>query len=766
MAHPDSFQLSTQKTADFLVKHRNLLMGCLILVNLIWIIPASQVRIDASGVSFTIPDSEDYTEHLAFVESFGTDDYILLAIQNDLSLSDPELKKRINRVHEKLTAIDSILKVIDLGTLESSHLFKLVGTAPFWDPKSMAKFHQVIPGMSRLISNDLKTLAFIVKINNETLNGFQLEKQLAHMKQIIGDIFFEHPYCYGAGIPVLRAAFERYNLLNALIFGALGLLFGILIAFYIFKTLWAGILVLVTSLSSLVWTLGIMGIFGIDLNLATGLSFGFILVVSTTTIFHIVSAYFQLLKTGSRDLALIRTFEAILRPCFMCALTTSAGFFSLTISPVPMVHQAGIIIALGVIIAFFLALLITAFSLPRLKIVNQPAALKIKGDFLDLFIQNYAIAGFKKPGIAILAGLLFFIVMAAGIPKIQTVKHLTNPMIKNTLEARDLEYLEQHISTGTSFSIILESILLKSGENSFNSRKFWYDLSKFEEKIKTIPGIQGVESLTPLVFRIALKFASAGILPEIVFQQMTAQGREDDLLQYYLDPVSKKLRIVVHIQTRTSDQIETILKQVKDEADHTFERSARVALSGQLLLLRSQTMDLVSSQMETLLLALFVITLLMMVQLKSFVLGLLSLIPNLFPLITIFGIMGWFHIPLDPLTIFAAVISFGLSVDDSIHYLTQLKREMTGSKARPDIQTCLMKAYHRTARALVATTTVLFLSSMGLLFSSFSHVFSLGVLISSASMIALMGDLVFMPAAILVIKPLGNLLSRKIEESI
>jgi hypothetical protein len=170
--------------------------------------------------------------------------------------------------------------------------------------------------------------------------------------------------------------------------------------------------------------------------------------------------------------------------------------------------------------------------------------------------------------------------------------------------------------------------------------------------------------------------------------------------------------------------------------------------------------------MKTLFLALFIITLLMMVQLKSFVLGIMSLIPNLFPLITIFGIMGWFHIPLDPLTIFAAVISFGLSVDDSIHYLTRLKKEMTGSMDRRNIKDCLIKAYKRTSRALVATTAVLFLSSMGLLFSSFSHVFSLGVLISSASIIALIGDLVFMPAAVLVFKPLEKLLSQEMRKPV
>ena len=153
----------------------------------------------------------------------------------------------------------------------------------------------------------------------------------------------------------------------------------------------------------------------------------------------------------------------------------------------------------------------------------------------------------------------------------------------------------------------------------------------------------------------------------------------------------------------------------------------------------------------------------MMVQLKSIVLGVLSLIPNLFPLVTIFGIMGWCHIPLDPLTIFAAVISFGLSVDDSIHFLTQLKREIAASTPEQTVRHCLTAAYDVTSRSLVSTTAVLFFSALGLVFSSFNHVFVLGILISSASIMALVGDLIFMPALILSVKPLNRLLAIKMK---
>jgi hypothetical protein len=382
----------------------------------------------------------------------------------------------------------------------------------------------------------------------------------------------------------------------------------------------------------------------------------------------------------------------------------------------------------------------------------------MKGDGLDDVIQKYLVAGFKFPGLSVGAGILFLIATAWAIPGIHSTKHLTQPMIKTTPEFRELHFIESNLVPPTSFSIVLTC-----RGNSLDSRKFWYDLYQFEKELRAMPGVQGVESLTSLIFHLARKPSPAGIRPEMVFQQILSQDPGNDLIRTYVDPALKKLRLIVHIQNQTSQQMESILKQVEINADNAFARTAEVSLSGQLILLKSHTTELVSSQVKSLFPVLAVITLMMMFQLKSIVLGLMSLIPNVFPLVTIFGIMGWFHIPIDPLTSFAAVISFGLSVDDSIHFLTQFKREIKVSSESVRVENSLRKAWDTTARALVSTTAVLFLSCLGLLFSSFSHVVSLGILIASASVMALIGDLVFMPALVLKLRPLNRWLSSKIK---
>ncbi|WP_153307432.1 efflux RND transporter permease subunit [Desulfospira joergensenii] len=711
----------------------------LVLATLVMAGFAFQTRLDNSGVSFGTGDAESARAHQAFVRTFGIDDYLLLAVAHGMEIPDPDLRKRIKKIRESITGLDGILEVTDLEKAASTDLPGFPELSGPWTPSVITGLGQLLPGVSQLVSQDMKILGLVIRIDNERLNGFRLENRVSRIKKIIREAFPGHPPSFAAGLPVLRAAFERYNLINALIFGGLGLVFGTLVAFYLFKTLWASVLVLISSLISLVWVLGLMGLLGIRINLASGLSFGFVLIASCTTVFHILSAYQANIKAGHGKNALARTYIQILSPCFMCALTTAAGFFSLCISPVPMVRQAGVVIGLGVILSFCLALPLTSLGLPRL--IKQTPGSGGLPDRLDRAARILKLPGFHFPRATLVLGLVFCLAMALGIPHIRTNRHLALPMLNRTPEAKEMAFIREHLSTGYSFSLVMAP---RSG--SFDSRQFWYDLLAFEKKIREMEGVESLDSVTPLVFRTALRFSHAGIMPEQIYQQIRSGMPVHGMITPFLDKDSGALRLVVHIRDQSPDQIEALLQEIKDRAEKSLGRRADITLAGQMIYLRSQTTGLVASQLRTLFLALGVITLFMMVQLRSPVLGLLSLVPNVLPLMTVFGVMGWMEIGLDPLTIFAAVISFGLSVDDSIHYLTAFRYELL--KGGRPVLLCLGRAYDRTARALISTTAVLFFSSAGLVFSSFSHVFSLGVLVAAASLAALAGDLMVLPALV------------------
>jgi hypothetical protein len=171
----------------------------------------------------------------------------------------------------------------------------------------------------------------------------------------------------------------------------------------------------------------------------------------------------------------------------------------------------------------------------------------------------------------------------------------------------------------------------------------------------------------------------------------------------------------------------------------------------------------VSSQVSSLALAFTAITIIMIIQFKSLVLGFLSLIPNLLPIVVIFGVMGWSGIALDNVTVFAATIAIGLSVDDTIHYLTQLRRDIIRSRGgERSIADCLSAAYHESAKALISTSSALFFGFLVLSLTPTLPAVYFGFLGASAILAALLGDLVFMPSFILAFQSVKNVVNKEI----
>jgi predicted RND superfamily exporter protein len=193
------------------------------------------------------------------------------------------------------------------------------------------------------------------------------------------------------------------------------------------------------------------------------------------------------------------------------------------------------------------------------------------------------------------------------------------------------------------------------------------------------------------------------------------------------------------------------ISQVQDAADDIMGPDVAASVTGDMVLVYSQTEMLIRDQVKSIFIAALLITILMMIQLRSFVLGLICLIPNIPPVAAVFGLMGWFGISLDMVTVFAATVAIGLAVDNTIHYLTQLKREIT-LNPELSVEENVFRTYRYTARQIASWSVVVILGFLALTVSPFRPVVFFGILGSFAIILGLFGDLVFLPALILTSK--------------
>ena len=186
-----------------------------------------------------------------------------------------------------------------------------------------------------------------------------------------------------------------------------------------------------------------------------------------------------------------------------------------------------------------------------------------------------------------------------------------------------------------------------------------------------------------------------------------------------------------------------LVRAIEAEAARLFRDRATVTFTGTVRLF-TQTIQLsLESMGRSYLLAAGVITLLMMLLLGSVRMGLLSMIPNLGPVVVTMGLMGWVGIPLDMSNMLLGTIAIGLAVDDTIHFFHVFRRNYsrTGNAAEAVRRTMLT-----TGRAILITTLVLVTGFWLFMFSSLNNLIQFGFLIGLTLILALLADLLLAPA--------------------
>jgi predicted RND superfamily exporter protein len=739
------------------------------------------MEMDPTLKAFYVSDCPEYRLYQRFLKYFGNDEFILIAIKNEHIVLEPPVIKSLFKITRKLGELKKVSEVLSLTNIkvfeQREGLFSTYslidadkGELGVSQRKQLASYREALPLMKLLVSPDFKTLGVVVKIDKRWRFDPEIRPLLDSVSEVVSHNIPNGSEYRIVGSPVIREAFLRYNKRTAVIFGILGFVIATFAAVYIFKSLRLQVIVgLVVGLCVL-WVVGLMSMLGIRINTATSLTFGIIPIFGAATIIHVVTHFNERYQdTRNRAEAAKQALRIVGRPCFMCALTTSVGFASIMVSDIPMVRQVGLILSVGVLLTFVLAMTVTPLLLLHMKPVDHRVYARISQDYVAKalnWIEHFTFSHYK---ICAIAGVTFMGLMLAGTPRTQISTEPLAQFHETTPEVQAIRFVQKNLSTTRCLEVFLEG-----EENAFKKPKILKAVSRLEAHLSKMPEVVRTDSLLPFLEHLHMVvsdkdtskkdlFANPQIIPQLLFLTSSSTYGKRLLSRYFADQFST-MRIPVWIGDSSSSSLEQSIDEiglvVKELKPQGLKASS---VTGVLVVYSAQISDLLRSQTQSLLIALSLITLLMIIQLRSIVLGLLSLVPNFLPITVIFGIMGWFGISLNTMTVFAATASIGLSVDDTIHFLTQLKREMAVGNRSKDVEESLRRAYRITSRALVSTSVILCFGFLTLLMSPFRPVASFGVLLSSGMAAALVGDIVFMPAIILAFPRIRRILNKVIE---
>lgn len=780
MPKKDQLDLGQQNFLDFLVDRRKWLVGAVICISAVMVVLLPNVKTDPSLKSGVDSTGKAYREYQRFIDAFGNEEFILLALRSERGARDPRLLSALDTLSNKLRQNSKIAEVISLSTLRVlGKRNGLLGTYPVLqtvngartlpEHTELERVKKALPIMDYLISSDLRTVGILIRIKEKWKFDFDTTKALrSNIEKLVKEAAPPGTAHRMIGPQLIRQAIVRYSIDTGIVFGVLCMLIGTFVSAYIFKS---AKLTAVTNLIlgvCVLWIVGLMSALGIPLNSTTALSFGFIPITTLEMVIHMFVRYGQFYGSAKDRTAAVKlAVRWLARPFLICSGTTAVGFGSLMISSIPMVRQLGFIMGVGILISYCLAMILGPAIFMNMKSLNALVTSRTSRDTLDRVLGTFQRFIFGHHVRFVGIGAVVTLLLLAGAPMIRSDTQLLRMLSPATSEVQDIMFVQNNLTSVSSLEIMLET-----RPNGFKEAALWKKVAELEKRLKDVPDVVGMDSFLPMLeySRDVLDpgrhsdtdlFSNPKLIPELLTMlAMNTDGRR--LTRRFLDQGLDRMRISVRIKNSPGIPIGDTMERLSETAVKAMNGTARAVVTGDLAVFAVQTSALIQDQIKSMILAAPIITVLMMIQMQSVVLGLISLIPNVPPVAAVFGIMGWFGIPLDGVTVFAATVAVGLAVDNTIHYLTQLKREV---RVNPEqgIEPCVATAYVLTARQMASWSVVTLLGFLALVVSPFRPVVLFGMLGCSALMLGLYGDLFFLQSLLLSFPRIRRTIRRLIE---
>lgn len=530
----------------------------------------------------------------------------------------------------------------------------------------------------------------------------------------------------------------------------------ILVIFFLiisYRSLWGVIVPLLVVLLSVIWILGIMGLMGKSLDIMLVLLPTIMFVVGMSDVVHILTRYLEELRKGRNKIAALKTtFKEVGLATFLTSLTTSIGFLTLLTAGIVPIREFGVYTAVGVFVAFLLA-----FSLlPSVLVFSpKPAIAKVKKNrsrWTSLLSWCYAKTlkySWHIVGLSALILLLSF----WGISRIEINSLLLEDIPQNDPLKENFDFFDKEYGGSRPFEL---AVILQEGQDW----KSWELLNKLEKLDSFLQNETGVAQLFSAlsVVKESNRALNAGLAE---YYRLPNNQSEQKSLQPILQRIEKSGRLegqlmdsekgLLRFTGKLGDIGSAISLRKMDEIAEFVSSSPElndleIRVTGTSLLIDKNNLYLAKNMFQGLAIAFAVIAIISGLMFKSLRMVLITLVPNIIPLLMVAGIMGFFGISLKLSTSIIFTIAFGIAVDDTIHFISKLRLEL--AKGR-QLMYALRRTYITTGKAIIVTTVILSGGFMTLILSDFGGTFYTGLLVGLTLIFAVVIDLTLLPVLII-----------------
>ena len=733
------------------------------------------LRMEASENTYFSEKDDTLQIYKKLTNDFDLDNFVIIAYETEDFFTNREYeyqKHLITKLEdiEYVEEVTGLVNVEDIYGIDDELIIKEImedfNQTEANTTQIVHKIHANPFIINHLISVDLKTVAIIVKIMNFTkIDEPYFYNDVYH--NIINvlrqeTINTKREFHTGGDVATDTEINDILNL-DLLILFPISILVSIVILFFLFRKFLSIFMPLIIVIISVIWTLGLKGLLDSPLSPMSPAILPLITVIGIATCIHLLSHYqieFNIYHNKYR--AVMKTFKIAGIPCFFTSITTAIGFASLGVSKISGIKNMGLFSAFGILVSFLLAIILIPLTIMLTK-----GKISSTGRKKDIFSSIVVLLKWigklncKYPKTILITCLIIFSIMIAGIFNIKVESSLIKYLKKGTKYRNDVEYFDKKLSGISSLEI-----LLYGDTDHFKNPEILNKVENFQNNIKNLENVADVNSIIDyikLIYR-SLNNESGKYYVIPPRKDMISQGlllyelAGGDQINKYISSNYDIMRISIKLHQMSTPQRNIFLKKVQI-ALTKYLNDINFKISGFEQLMAKNSHYLVTTQINSLALA-FIFILVFMVVLFGIEGGLISIIPNIFPIVILLGFIGYFNYYLNLATSIIASIAIGIVVDDTIHYFSHFRYEL---KRLHDRKKAMIAALENVGTALCFTSVVLVLGYLVFMFASSKILMDYGLLTGIAIVSALFGDLFIGPILLVYLPVFKN--NKKINQT-
>lgn len=755
------------RIASLILRNRLPILIVLGLITVFMGFQSSKIEMSYQYAPLLPEDDPVYEEYENFAEQFGNEgNLMVLGVQDSAFFEAGHFQhwQNLSKNIEEITGVTSVLSASDSYQLIRDRENKKFKVKPVFQDSveqealdSLKHIFDGLPFYKGLLYNPAtQTYLLGITLDKEILES-PARVELMEAIKAEGSAY-EHltgNELHYSGLPFIRVETAEMikRELNMFIWLALGITAIIIFLFFrSFKVVLFSMLVVGVAV---IWALGWQGIMGFKVTILTGMIPPLIIVIGIpNSVFLLNKFHHEFRNHGNKIKSLQRVIRKIGNATFLTNLTTASGFATFVFTSSKLLIEFGIMAAINIMMVFVLSLLMIPIIFSFLPDPKERHVQHLERPFLGKIISRlvHISLNHKKIVFAGTLGLLIF--GGIGISNMKTTGFMLDDVPHDHQLYRDLKFFEKHFSGLMPLEIMIDTKKPKAVMAQSTLQK----MDGLQQKLKTFPELSEGLSMLQVV-----KFArQAYYNGDSAYYSIPGSMERNFILSYlprgekggagvvssFVDSTQQKARISFRMADVGTTRMKDLDREIRAVVDSVFPSGKYdTSVTGSSVVFFKGTDYLIRNLFISLGLAVLLIASFMAWMFRSKRMVVVSLFPNLVPLITTAALMGFFEIPIKPSTILVFSIAFGISVDDTIHFLAKYRQEL--SQTNWSIRAATVLALKETGRSMIYTSIILFFGFGIFTVSSFGGTVALGALVAFTLLVALFSNLILLPSLLL-----------------